>query len=95
MKRLSILVACLLGACSAEKPEFVYWHEYAIPSGYVLGDIGASGWYSMGAEESDDIAIELESDAIAGGEVNWKSALSRMLQQHTELQELEGFHCCP
>lgn len=71
MKLLIIIIFGLLAACSEENPEFVHWHGYAIPSGYVLGDIGASGWYSIGADESDDIAIELESDAIAGKYVQY------------------------
>lgn len=71
MKRLSILIFSLLAGCSDAKPEFVKWHDYSIPASYILGEIGGSGLYSIGAEIRDDVAVELQSDAIIGKYVQY------------------------
>lgn len=76
MKLLSILPLILLSACSDKKPEFVAWHGYSIPSTYILGEIGGSSWYSVGADERDDIAIELKSSAINGSYVQYTLTLA-------------------
>lgn len=71
MKRLSILIFSLLTGCTDAKPEFVKWHDYSIPASYILGEIGGSELYSIGAETRDDVAVELQSDAIVGKYVQY------------------------
>lgn len=71
MKRLSILIFSLLASCSDTNPEFVKWHDYSIPASYILGEIGGSGLYSIGAETRDDVTVELQSDTIVGKYVQY------------------------
>ncbi|MDT7526968.1 hypothetical protein NOG12_12915 [Pseudidiomarina sp. GXY010] len=76
MKQLSIIIFIVLLACTDEDPKFIKWHGFSIPTAYVLGEIGGSGLYSIGAEERDDIAIELRSNVIDGNYVQYTLTLA-------------------
>lgn len=64
------LLSVLLG-CSDEEVKNTDWNGYTIPKEFILGDIGASSIWSEGADDTDDIAIEIPIPELRHGAASY------------------------
>ncbi|MDR8522871.1 hypothetical protein [Shewanella fidelis] len=64
------LLSVLLG-CSDEEVKNTDWNGYAIPKEFILGDIGASSIWAEGADDADDIAIEIPIPELRHGAASY------------------------
>jgi hypothetical protein len=71
--RIYIIIAfisVLLG-CGDEEVKDIDWNGYTIPKEFILGDVGASSIWSEGADDTDDIAIEIPIPELQHGAVSY------------------------
>jgi hypothetical protein len=71
--RIYIIIAFLLVllGCGDEEVKNTNWNGYTIPKEFILGDIGASSIWSEGADDTDDIAIEIPVPELQNGAASY------------------------